>query len=104
MENIHVLKEVKNKVNRQVNAETANLDNTVQAAMKQLENIQLIQKNQGLNSLSSSLQEIAELRQENPYASLKELGQLLDPSLSKSGVNHRMRRIKKKAEAIREEN
>lgn len=103
MENTHILKEVRNNVNRKVNAETANLDKTVQAAMEQLENIHLIQEYQGLNSLSRSLQEIAELRLEHPYASLKELGQLLHPSLSKSGVNHRMRRIKKEAEKIREE-
>ncbi|MFW6268771.1 MAG: DNA-binding protein WhiA [Bacillota bacterium] len=101
MENIHILKDVKNKVNRKVNAETANLDKTVEAAMKQLENIQLIEKHKGLINLSESLQEIAILRKENPYASLKELGEMLDPPLTKSGVNHRMRRLKKIAEEIK---
>ncbi len=101
MEEIHLVKEVKNNVNRKVNAETANLDKTVEAAMKQLENIEIIEKTQGLNSLSVSLQEIAVLRKQNPFASLKELGELLEPSLSKSGVNHRMRRIKKIADQFK---
>lgn len=103
MENIHILKEVKNNVNRKVNGETANLDKTIEAAMEQLENIQLIDHQRGLNSLAASLQEIAQLRRENPYASLKELGQLLEPSLSKSGVNHRIRRLNKIARKLRGE-
>jgi len=98
MENDHIVKEVKNNVNRRVNFETANLEKSVSAAMDQLENIRIIERKQGLESLSGGLQEIAELRRENPYASLKELGEIL--GLSKSGVNHRLRRIKKIAENI----
>ena len=99
MENARILKEVKNEVNRKVNLETANLSRTAIAAQKQLENIELIDKIKGINKLSGSLQEIAELRRENPYASLKELGEML--GLSKSGVNHRLRRIKKIAEDLK---
>lgn len=101
MENVQTMKEVKSNVNRKVNAETANLDKTVKAAMEQLADINLIARARGLDTLSESLQEIAELRQKNPYASYKELGELLDPPLSKSGVNHRLRRIKKIAQQLK---
>lgn len=101
MENQRVLKDLKNDVNRKVNFETANLDKTIQAAMEQIEDIELIEVSKGLNSLSIGLQEIALLRKENPYASLKELGEMLLPPLSKSGVNHRLRRLKKIADKIR---
>ena len=102
IENTRILKEVKNKVNRKVNLETANLSRTAIAAQKQLENIEIINQTLGLSKLSSSLQEIADLRRENPYASLKELGEMI--GISKSGVNHRLRRIKKIAEDIKENN
>ncbi|QTL97050.1 DNA-binding protein WhiA [Iocasia frigidifontis] len=101
MENQRVFKAVKNNVNRKINFETANLDKTVIAAMLQLEDIELIENTKGLSSLSKGLQEIALLRKQYPYASLKELGEQLEPRLSKSGVNHRMRRIKKVAKEIR---
>lgn len=99
IENTRILKEVKNDVNRKVNLETANLSRTAIAARNQLENIEIIDKIRGLNKVSDSLQEIAVLRRDNPYASLKELGEML--GLSKSGVNHRFRRIKKIADKIR---
>lgn len=102
IENTRILKEVKNEVNRKVNLETANLSRTAIAAQKQLENIEFINKTIGLEKVSSSLQEIAELRRENPFASLKELGKMI--GISKSGVNHRLRRIKKIAEDIKENN
>ncbi len=100
MENQRVLKGLKNDVNRRVNFETANLDKTIQAAMEQLEDIELIEATRGIDFLSSKLQEIAMLRKTNPYASLKELGEMLSPPLSKSGVNHRLRRIKRIADKI----
>ncbi|MGM0471901.1 MAG: DNA-binding protein WhiA [Bacillota bacterium] len=102
-ENIKVLKEVRNQVNRIVNCETANLNKTIAAARKQIENIKLIEQFKGWDALSSGLQEIAKLRLNNPYASFKELGELLDPNLSKSGVNHRLRRINQLADKIKEE-
>ncbi len=98
MENDHIVKELKNNVNRRVNFETANLEKSVSAAMDQLENIRLIERERGLDTLTSGLQEMAEIRRENPYASLKELGEIL--GLSKSGVNHRLRRIKKIADQL----
>lgn len=98
MENDHIVKELKNNVNRRVNFETANLEKSVSAAMDQLEYIDIIEREKGLESLSSGLQEMAEVRRANPYASLKELGEIID--LSKSGVNHRLRRIKKIAQNL----
>ncbi|MCK8828043.1 DNA-binding protein WhiA [Natroniella acetigena] len=100
-ENARVYKDVRNRVNRIVNCETANLNKTVIAAQNHLEDIELVDRLQGLDKLPASLQEIAELRRENPYSSLKELGELLDPPLSKSGVNHRLRRIKKAANKLK---
>lgn len=101
LENKRVFKDIKNDINRRVNFETANLDKVVQAAMEQIEDIEIIEKNDRLNILSAGLKEIARLRRNNPYTSLKELGEMLDPPLSKSGVNHRLRRIKKIADKIR---
>lgn len=98
MENDHIVKELKNDVNRRVNFETANLEKSVSAAMDQLEYIDIIERKEGLETLSAGLQEMAEVRRANPYASLKELGEIID--LSKSGVNHRLRRIKKIAQDL----
>ncbi len=98
MENDHIVKELKNDVNRRVNFETANLEKSVSAAMDQLEYIDIIERIEGLESLSPGLQEMAEVRRENPYASLKELGEII--GLSKSGINHRLRRIKKIAQDL----
>jgi len=100
-ENVRVLKDVRNQVNRLVNCETANLDKIVDAAVRQLENIQLIVDTIGLQALPSTLQEMAELRLKYADASLKELGELLRPKVGKSGVNHRMRKIDEFAEQIR---
>ncbi|GAB6100150.1 DNA-binding protein WhiA [Halanaerocella petrolearia] len=97
-ENTRVHKEVRNQVNRLVNCETANLNKTVSAAQRQLETIELIDRLKGLDKLSSSLQEVAQLRRENPYASLKELGEKLN--ITKSGVNHRFRRLRKIAKEL----
>lgn len=101
LENIRIFKDVRNQVNRLVNCETANLGKTVNAAFRQVENIKYIKKHLGLESLPEGLAEIAILRVENPDISLVELGKMLNPPLSKSGVNHRLRRIDKIAEDIR---
>ena len=101
MEDKYIMKSLKNNINRKVNFETANLDKTIEAAMLQLEDIELIESKKGLDSLSNGLREIAVLRKGNPYANFKELGELLTPKLSKTGVNHRMRRIKKIADKLR---
>lgn len=100
-ENIRVLKDVRNQVNRLVNCETANLSKTVDAAVRQLQNIQLIEKTVGLESLPPTLRDVAILRREYTEASLKELGEMMRPKVGKSGVNHRLRKIEDLAERIR---
>ena len=92
---------MRNNVNRLVNCETANLSKTVNAAVRQVESINLIKSSIGLQRLPKNLQEIAELRLQYPEESLKELGEILDPPVGKSGVNHRLRKIEKIAEEIR---
>lgn len=101
-ENIRILKEMRNSVNRQVNCETANLNKTVSAAVKQIEDIQYIQKTIGFEQLPENLAEIARLRLEQPGMSLKELGQMLTPAVGKSGVNHRLRKLSFIAEELRD--
>ena len=101
MENVRILKEMRNSVNRQVNCETANINKTVSAATKQAEDIRLIEKTVGLDNLPGGLREIAELRLSYPDATLKELGDLLTEPLGKSGVNHRLRKLSELAEDIR---
>ncbi len=86
--------------NRLVNCETANLNKTVNAAMKQVQDINLIKSVVGLGALPDGLSELAELRLEQPEASLKELGEMLDPPVGKSGVNHRFKKIHKFAESL----
>lgn len=100
-EDYRVMKNIRNDVNRRVNCETANLDKTISASMQQLADIELIALNRGIDSLPKSLREIIHLRTAHPYISLKELGQLIDPPLSKSGVNGRLRRIAQIAKKIR---
>lgn len=101
LENIRILKEMRNSVNRQVNCETANINKTVSAAVKQVEDINFIKSVRGLDSLSDSLREIALLRLEYPEAPLKELGTYLEPPVGKSGVNHRLRKLCEIAEDLR---
>lgn len=103
LENIRIMKEMRNNVNRLVNCETANLSKTVNAAVRQVESIKLIQSKIGLKRLPQNLREIAELRLEYPDESLKELGEMLTPPVGKSGVNHRLRKIEKIAEELRSE-
>ena len=101
MENVRILKEMRNAVNRQVNCETANINKTVSAAVKQTEDILYIEKEMGLNKLPEGLREIAGVRIAYPNASLKELGDLLTEPIGKSGVNHRLRKLSEIAEELR---
>ena len=103
LENIRIMKEMRNNVNRLVNCETANLGKTVNAAVRQVESIRLIQKEIGLNRLPENLKQIAEARLNYPDESLKELGQVVNPPVGKSGVNHRLRRIEKIAMELRKD-
>ena len=101
MENVRILKDVRNKYNRQVNCEVANLNKTVSAAVKQIDDIEYISKTKGLNVLPEGLRRLAELRLEYDQASLKELGDMMNPPLGKSGVNHRLRKISEIANELR---
>lgn len=103
LENVRILKEMRNSINRQVNCETANINKTVIASHKQIEDIYFIQKSIGFGELSEGLEDIARLRIEQPDASLKELGALLNPPIGKSGVNHRLRKLCIIADSLREQ-
>lgn len=92
-ENSRVIKSIRNDVNRLVNAEQANLEKTVEASVLQVDSIRRIAETVGLSRLSPPLAEAARLRLDNPDATLSELGRMMDPPISKSGMNHRMRRI-----------
>lgn len=100
-ENFRILKEMRNDINRRVNCEAANITKTVNAASKQIEDIEYIQEHYGLQKLSSSLRSIAEVRLEYPEATLKELGEYLDPVVGKSGVNHRLKKLSELADKLR---
>ena len=102
LENVRIIKEMRNSVNRKVNCETANINKTVSAAVKQLEDINYIKNARGLDSLPDNLREIALVRLEYPQAPLKELGAYLEPPVGKSGVNHRLRRLSELAEELRQ--
>jgi DNA-binding protein WhiA len=102
-EDVRIVRDMRNSVNRLVNCETANMNKTVNAAAKQIDNIEYIQATVGLNQLSPSLREIAVVRLANPEVSLKELGEMLpNGPVSKSGVNHRLRKINTFAESLRQ--
>ena len=101
LEDIRILKEVRNNVNRIVNCETANLAKTINASIRQINNIKYIDSVIGINNLPENLIDIARLRVENRDASLKELGEMLNPSVGKSGVNHRLRKLDEIAEDLK---
>jgi len=103
VESNRVFKEMKETVNRRVNWETANLEKTIKAGLKQMEDIRLVALRRGLNNLPPGLQDIASLRVRYPHLSLQELGQHCRPPVGKSGVNHRLRRLSKIADEIRRE-
>lgn len=92
-ENVRIWKEMRNSINRQVNCETANIKKTVSAASRQTADIQYIHDTIGFGNLSDNLSQIARLRMEHPDLALKELGEMLDPPIGKSGVNHRLRKL-----------
>lgn len=102
LENIRIVREMRNSVNRKVNCETANIHKTVSAAVKQVEDIRYLQEHMGLDKLPENLAEAARLRLEQQDATLKELGMMLSPPVGKSGVNHRLRRLGEIADRLRE--
>lgn len=102
-EDVRIVKSMRNDVNRLVNAEIANQAKTAEAALEQLAAIRTIAEARGLDSLPPALAELAALRLEHPEVSLRELGELADPPLTKSAVYHRVRRIEEIAARIRSE-
>ena len=103
-EEIRVMREIRNNVNRQVNCETANLNKTISASVMQIEAINYLKKVKKYEELPTGLQEIAELRLEYPEMILKDLGSLLEKPLGKSGVNHRLKKIIEIADEAKKEN
>ncbi len=101
LENLRIVKEMRNTINRRVNCEAANITKTVTAAAKQIEDITRLRDQYGLSNLPENLSEIAQVRLEHPDATLKELGLLLSPPVGKSGVNHRLRKLSEIAEGVR---
>lgn len=101
MMNVKIVKGIRNTANRITNCESANIDKTVSASIEQVKAIRKIERNQGLESLPDDLRELAKLRAEHPDLSLRELGELLPEPLSRSGVNHRLKRIMEWAENIK---
>ena len=101
LENVRIIKGVRNNINRIVNCETANLNKIVSASIKQQKDIKYIKDTVGLSYLSNPLREVAELRLNYPDLSLKELGETLNPPVGKSGINHRLKKISNIAEKLR---
>jgi len=102
--NIEIFKDMRNKANRIRNCDTANIEKTVKASISQINDIELIAETKGLESLSKELREVAEFRLKNADMSLKEIGESLSQPISRSGVNHRFRKISRIAEEIRGNN
>ena len=101
LENLRIFKDMRNSINRRVTCETANITKTVNAATKQIADIQYIKEHYGFDNLKDNLRQVAELRLEYPDAALKELGEYLSPPVGKSGVNHRLRKLSELAEKLR---
>lgn len=101
--NVRIVRDFRGKINRQVNCETANLNRTAVTAVRQIEDIQYIGEHLGFGKLAPPLRQMAEVRLQFPEASLKELGEAMDPVLGKSGVNHRLRKLSEIADKLREE-
>ncbi len=101
MENVRILKDISNNVNRKVNCETANMNKTIHAAVRQIQDINYIIKIKGIQYLPDNLRDLALARLEAEDASLKELGEMVTPPISKSGVNHRLRKISEIADELR---
>jgi len=101
LENLRILKEMRNSINRRVNCETANITKTVNAASRQIEDILFLREHYGLQKLPPALRKMAEVRLEYPDAPLKELGGHLEPPVGKSGVNHRLCKLSELAERLR---
>lgn len=103
LENARIVRQVRGRINRKVNCETANIMKTVAASQKQMEEIQLLRASSIWDTLPESLQEMALLRERYPDSSLQELGERMNPPVGKSGVNHRLRRLSVLAKGLQEQ-
>ncbi|MEN6389642.1 MAG: DNA-binding protein WhiA [Syntrophomonas sp.] len=103
-ENARILKSMRNTVNRQVNCETANLVKTIDASVRQVELMEKLIQSQRWEMLSPQLKELAMVRLKYPDSTLKELGEMLNPPLSKSGAAYRMRKLEQTAEELLDQN
>ena len=101
MMNIKIEKDIKNRVNRRMNCDNANMDKTLNASMQQVEDIKYIFERKDESFLPEELLQVAKLRLENPEMSLRELCESVEPPLSRSGVNHRLKKISEIANALR---
>ena len=101
--NVKIYKDVRNKANRIANCDSANIERTLKASERQITDIEYIMATEGLDSLSPELRNAAEIRLENPDVSLKELGEMLDKPVGRSGANHRLKKLSEIAERIRAE-
>lgn len=99
--NARIIKDVRNKINRRNNCDTANISKTVDASARQIEDIMLIRDRIGLDALPDNLRDIAKVRLDHPDSPLAELGSFLEPPVGKSGVNHRLRKISEYAAGLR---
>ena len=99
-EEVKILRETRNDLNRANNAETANIARTVTASMKTINNIIKIMDTIGFDSLPSDLRQVAQVRVAHPYYSIQQIADSLDIAITKSGVNHRLRKINKIAEEL----
>lgn len=97
-ENVRIIKSMRNQVNRQVNCETANLGKTIDASVRQVELIENLIEKVGINKIPRQFKELAVLRIDHPDSTLKELGLMMTPPLTKSGVAYRMRKMERFAE------
>ncbi len=101
--NVKIYKDVRNKANRIANCDAANIERTLRASEKQISDIEYIISTEGLDSLTPELRNMAEIRLENPDVSLKELGEMLDKPVGRSGANHRLKKLSETADRIRSE-
>ena len=100
LENVRAMRSIRNDINRQTNFDKANIDRTVNASLKQVDAINLLIKANEFYKLADDMIEIGELRLANPYASIEELGAMVDPPMSKSKVNYRLQKFIKMAEDL----
>jgi DNA-binding protein WhiA len=103
LENVRILRDMRGRINRQVNCETANLGKAVATGVRQKEDILYIRDHAGLGSLPKQLREMAEVRLAYPDVPLKDLGEYLDPKIGKSGVNHRLKKLSSIASELRKQ-